>query len=165
MKRLELPADLCTGIQGIDEQHREMFSRGNGVLFPESGKLSAKDILDALAFLIKHVDKHFSDEERLMQSYNYERLEGHQKQHNRLRKDVGELYNRAKSTESVQGLASPLYYLFNDWFIYHIKEWDIDYAHFLQKHTRLDLIRIGERRSKANRGDHPADPPIVRAGP
>jgi hemerythrin len=154
MKHLELPTDLYTGIKDIDDQHRELFSRGNAVLFPIS-KLEVKDVLDSLAFLVKYVDKHFSDEELLMRSYDYERLEGHQTQHNRLRKDVGELYHRAKSTESVKGLASPLYYLFSDWFIYHIKEWDIDYAHFLQKHSRLDLISIGK-------GDYPATHGHVR---
>lgn len=162
MNRLELPAELYTGIKDIDAQHRELFSRANAVLFPESGRLEVKDILDSLAFLIKYVDRHFYDEERLMQAYDYPRLESHQKQHQRLRQDVGELYRRAKRTNSIQDLASPLHYLFSDWYIYHIKEWDIAYAQFLQKFSRLDLIRIGERREKANRGDRPAAPGIVR---
>jgi hemerythrin-like metal-binding protein len=145
MDYLALPEELFTGIKGIDDQHYELFYRANKVLFPDTDQLGANDIFDSLAFLIKYVNKHFYDEERLMEFYKYERLENHQKQHERLRKEVDDLYRKGRNDASVQGLASSLHYLFSDWYIYHIKEWDLDYARFLQKHIKLELISIGSQ--------------------
>jgi len=142
MEHLKLTEDLLTGITEIDKQHRELFARGNAVLFPETGKMAPEDVISALEFLLQYVDEHFSAEERLMKHYEYERLEGHRKQHQRLRKDFEEIYRRSKKTDSVRGLESELYYLFSDWYVYHIMQWDQPYAVFLQKSTKLDSIMI-----------------------
>ena len=142
MERLELTKDLLTGITAIDEQHRELFSRGNAVLFPEEDRMGIRDILDSLNFLIKYVNRHFFAEERLMKTYDYPRREGHEAQHLRLCRDVDKLYREARGTNSVDGMASALHYLFSDWFVYHIKEWDQHYVQFLQQHTKLGSIKI-----------------------
>ena len=142
MERLELTKDLFTGIEEIDNQHRELFARGNAVLFPEGGKANAKDVVNTLAFLMLYVDEHFSAEERMMKYYKYDRLDGHRKQHQRLRKDVEDLYRRTKKEGTIKGLTSELYYMFSDWYVYHIKEWDGAYAAFLQKRTKLASVSI-----------------------
>ncbi|MCF6290298.1 MAG: hemerythrin family protein [Desulfobacterales bacterium] len=142
MERLQLTEDLLTGIEEIDNQHRELFARGNAVLFPEGGKENVRDIVNALAFLMLYVDEHFAAEERMMKLYKYDRLEGHRKQHQRLRKDVEALYRRTKEEGTIKGLASELYYLFGDWYVYHIKEWDRAYAAFLQKRIKLASVLI-----------------------
>jgi len=152
MERLELTDDLVTGIYEIDNQHRELFARGNAVLFPESGKASVEDVIDALAFLIHYVIEHFADEERLMRYYGYDRLEGHRNQHRRLRQDVEDLYARTSSAGTIMGLDSELYYMFRDWYIYHIKEWDQAYAGFLRKRLELDKIHIPGPRDMADGG-------------
>lgn len=142
MKRLELTDDMLTGITEIDNQHRELFALGNAVLFPAEGKATKNNIITALLFLINYVDVHFSAEERLMKYYGYNRLNGHQKQHQRLRTEVVELYRRAMNTNTFDGLLSELQYLFGDWYVYHIKEWDQAYAVFLQSRADHDLINI-----------------------
>ncbi len=142
MERLQLTDDLVTGIYEIDNQHRELFARGNAVLFPEAGKASVEDVIDALAFLIHYVDEHFTAEERLMKYYEYDRLQAHRNQHGRLRRDVEGLYQRTNNAGTLKGLESELYYMFKDWYIYHIKEWDHAYAGFLQKQVKLDTIKI-----------------------
>ena len=142
MERLHLTDDLVTGIYEIDNQHRELFARGNAVLFPEAGNASVEDVIDALAFLIHYVDEHFAAEERLMKHYEYDRLQAHRNQHERLRRDVEGLYNRTSKAGTLKGLENELYYLFTDWYIYHIKEWDHAYAGFLQKQVKLETIKI-----------------------
>jgi len=142
MERLKFTDDLLTGIEEIDNQHRVLFEKGNAVLFPETGKLGAKFILEGLEFLMQNVDEHFSAEERLMKYYGYAKLEGHKKQHQRLRSEVVGLFSKAKQTDSVESLASELYFLVIDWYIYHIKEWDKDYAISLKKYIKLDEIII-----------------------
>ncbi len=142
MERLQLTEDLLTGIEEIDNQHRELFARGNAVLFPKGGKVNARDVINALAFLMLYVDEHFAAEERLMRHYKYDRLDSHRKQHQRLRKDVEALYRRTKEEGTLKGLASELYYLFSDWYVYHIREWDGAYAAFLQKRVKLASVMI-----------------------
>lgn len=146
MKRFELTDDLLTGIKEIDNQHHQLLAKGNAILFPETGKLKGKDILDGLKFLIRYVDEHFSTEERLMKYFEYPKREGHKKQHQRLRREVEELYNRGKKADPVTDLASEIHYLFCDWFNYHIREWDKGYAAFLGEQDDLDLdsIKISE---------------------
>jgi len=133
MKRLELTGDLSTGIKEIDKQHRELLARGNAVLFPETGTSSDRDILEALDFLVKYVNTHFDAEELLMASYGFDRLESHRKQHQRLRREVEGLADRAKQQNSAKGLAGELYYLLHDWFIYHVNEWDKAMAAYISK--------------------------------
>jgi len=142
MERLKFTDDLLTGIEEIDNQHQVLFEKGNAVLFPENGKLGAEFILEGLEFLMQNVDEHFSAEERLMEYYGYAKLEGHKKQHQRLRNEVVKLFSKAKQTDSVETLASELFFLVHDWYIYHIKEWDKGYAVFLKKYIKPDDIII-----------------------
>jgi len=133
MKRLEFTDDLMTGLEEIDNQHRELLARGNKVLFPETGATADRDILDALDFLVSYVNKHFDAEELLMECYNFDRLEGHRKQHQRLRREVEGLSEKAKQEGSFKELANELHYLLHDWYIYHIKEWDKAMAVYTSK--------------------------------
>lgn len=136
MKRLELTDDLATGIKEIDKQHRELLAMGNAVLFPETGTSSDRDILGALDFLVKYVNSHFDAEELLMESYGFDRLESHRKQHQRLRGEVEGLADRAQQQSSIKGLASELHYLLHDWFIYHINDWDKAMAAYISKNIQ-----------------------------
>jgi len=136
MKRLELTDDLLTGVKEIDKQHHELLARGNAVLFPETGTSSDRDIIEALEFLVKYVNSHFDAEELLMESYGFDRLESHRKQHQRLRREVEGLAARAQQQSSIKGLAGELYYLLHDWFIYHINEWDKAMAAYTHKNIK-----------------------------
>ena len=71
-----------------------------------------------------------------MESYGFDRLEGHRKQHQRLRREVEGLADRAQQQSSVRGLASELYYLLHDWFIYHINDWDKAMAAYISKNIQ-----------------------------
>ena len=142
MKHLQLTDDILTGIEEIDNQHRELLAKGNAVLFPATGRLETKDILNELEFLIQYVDEHFSDEERLMEYYGYEKVLGHKKQHQRIRREVEGLFRKVKQTDSVESLASELYFLLSDWATYHINEWDKGYAAFLHERVKHEDIII-----------------------
>lgn len=133
MKRLEFTDDLLTGIKEIDNQHRQLLAMGNAVLFPESGTTQDKEILAALDFLVSYVNSHFEAEELLMECNGYDRLENHRKQHERLRREVEQLASRAKQLNSDKRLAGELYYLLQDWYNYHIREWDKAMAIYTNK--------------------------------
>ena len=142
MKRLELTKELMTGIEEVDNQHRELFDRGNAVLFQESGEMTIDETLSTLAYLMRYIDEHFSAEERIMEYYEYDGLRRHQKQHEIIRDDVKEIHLGLQEKRTVKGLETELYDLFTDWFTYHIMTWDLEYSLFLKKHFNLASIKI-----------------------
>jgi hemerythrin-like metal-binding protein len=131
MKRLELTADLKTGIDAIDKQHQELFSWANAVSADDI-VADEKKLKEALSNLDRYVVEHFRTEEEAMKNYNYDRLEKHQAQHHRLMREVSDLYRRLYREEASKGLMVELQYMFADWFNLHIKEWDKHFATFLK---------------------------------
>jgi len=136
MKRLELTADLLTGIDEIDNQHSKLFDMGNSVLFPDTAEPSTREFAEALVFLARYVNYHFLAEEDGMERYSYDRLESHQKQHHRLREDIKDLIKRAKNEGPTKHLKLKFHYMFSDWFTYHIKHTDRAFAEFIKDQNR-----------------------------
>jgi hemerythrin len=131
MKRLELTADLETGFEAIDKQHRELFSWANAL--SKDDVLTDENILkEALNNLDSYVVYHFRTEEEAMDTYSYDQLKKHRAQHHRLMSEVGQLYGRVRREGASKGLLAELQYMFADWFNLHIKEWDKPLATFLK---------------------------------
>ena len=143
MKRLELTDDLKTGIDTIDNQHRELFSWANAVS-DDDVVADEKKLNEALSNLDRYVDYHFRTEEQAMNTYKYDRLEKHKAQHNRLVREVAELYGRLKREGASKGLMVELQYMFADWFSLHIKEWDKPFATFLKRKNVWILASLAE---------------------
>ena len=131
MKPLELTDDLKTGIVDIDDQHRELFNWANEVA---SDEVMADDTKfhEAMDNLEEYVNYHFRAEEHAMNIYDYDRLEKHRAQHRRLIKEVAELFIRTKREGASKGLKVELQYMFADWIVLHIKEWDKPFAAFMK---------------------------------
>jgi len=131
MKRLELTADLETGVAAIDKQHRELFSWANA-LSENDVVADEKKLKEALDNLDSYVVYHFRTEEEAMDTYSYDRLKKHREQHHRLMSEVGQLYGRVKREGASKGLLAELQYILADWFNLHIMEWDKPLATFLK---------------------------------
>jgi len=131
MKKFEFTDDLITGIDDIDNQHRQLFKWANEAssdeVMADKGKLRM-----ALDNLEDYVNHHFRAEEYAMNIYDYDRLEKHGSQHRRLTREVGELYNRSKREGASKGLKIELQDMFADWIVLHIKEWDKPFAAFMK---------------------------------
>lgn len=131
MKPIELTDDMITGIDDIDDQHRELFKWANEIA---SGEMMEDDgkFLVALDNLGEYVYNHFRAEEYAMERYDFDGLDKHQGQHRRLYKEVNELIERFKYEGPSKGLKVELQYLVTDWYILHIKEWDKPFADFMR---------------------------------
>jgi hemerythrin len=128
---IELTEDLKTGIDDIDDQHRQLFKWANEII---SDEMLADDsnLLQALNNLEDYVYNHFRAEEYAMEKYDFNGLEKHKIQHSRLSKEVGDLFNRFKRDGASKGLMAELQYLVSDWYVLHIKEWDKPFANFMR---------------------------------
>jgi hemerythrin len=131
MKPFELTADLLTGIEKIDNQHRKLISWANFLAFDDADTTAHK-VTETLDNLQSYVVYHFRTEEEAMDRYDYDQLNKHKNQHIRLMNEVAELFSRAKGKDTDQGTLAELQYMLTDWIQLHIKEWDQPFAAFLK---------------------------------
>jgi len=131
VKLFELTANLQTGIEKIDNQHRKLISWANFLTFDDADTTAHK-VTETLDNLQSYVVYHFRTEEEAMDRYDYGKLEKHKKQHTRLMNEVAELFSRAKGKDTDQGTLAELQYMLTDWIQHHIIEWDQPFAAFLK---------------------------------
>ncbi len=92
-----------SGSADIDDDHRELFARANGLLgLAFAVPLDQEALQAALDAFLSHVEAHFSFEESLLEAKGYRGLEGHRRLHR-------ELLDRAKGLRSAasEGGLSP----------------------------------------------------------
>jgi len=123
---------LETGVDTIDEQHKELVVRVNRLLEAcqqGKGKLIMAGLLN---FLAEYATKHFAEEEKYMLDYNYPDYDMHKMQHEKFISDFGVLKNKF----DVQGAGINLVLVTNrtivDWLINHINNTDKNLGVFLK---------------------------------
>jgi hemerythrin-like metal-binding protein len=131
MKPLELTDDLLTGIEDIDDQHQHLFKIAN-IITSDEESLDEGQFHATLDNLADYVNDHFRAEEYAMDKYGFDGLEKHKNQHSRLNKEVTNLFNRFKREGASKGLRVELQYMVSDWYILHIKEWDMPFAKYMK---------------------------------
>ncbi|MGN0505257.1 MAG: bacteriohemerythrin [Lachnospiraceae bacterium] len=124
----ELKPEYMTGIDLIDEEHRQLFEYANQVyeLLQEEFMSDKYDnIADILQKLRDYTKQHFSDEEAYMESIGYKRIFSQKVQHqefiNHLEK--WNLYDIDGSENQDAVIAEMLEFL-TDWLVHHIMEQD-----------------------------------------
>ena len=132
---LEWSASLATGIDEIDEQHRELFRCVARIRdATESGVES--DAAPAIAFLRDYVGMHFEAEERYMAARSFPGLARHREEHALLLEAVVEIENdhrlRGPSANSLVRLERFL----SDWLRTHIAVTDLAMARFVRRARR-----------------------------
>ena len=83
--QIEWSSDLATGVDAIDEQHRELFRRLNELLGACMRREGAERVVETLTFLTEYVVTHFQDEETLMRQVAYSGYAEHASAHREFR--------------------------------------------------------------------------------
>jgi hemerythrin-like metal-binding protein len=127
-------ANLATGINEIDSQHKELFTKINNLIDAMSKGEGKKVIEDVFKFLTEYCKVHFYTEEGLMTSKSYPDFASHKQLHNGFMTKLAELKKRV-DTEGVNSTivieAQPLLV---DWWYNHINKIDKVLGEFLKKH-------------------------------
>lgn len=130
---IEWNNNLLTGVEEIDNQHKELFSRFNSLLTACNEGKGRDEVLRLLLFLDDYIKSHFAAEERLQLRHNYPGYDAHKAQHTRFIEDV----DRLESQFRIEGATLPLVIQTNQtlvaWLIQHISRIDMEFAAFLQK--------------------------------
>jgi hemerythrin len=101
--RIEFDPVLLTGIDEIDDQHRELFSRIGQLLEASRNRRSREEVVRLLEFLGEYVIEHFAAEERIMATQGYPRMDGHRAEHVQFIKEL-EILRQELKTEGPTNL-------------------------------------------------------------
>jgi hemerythrin len=128
---IEWQEDLATGIEGIDNQHREIFARFALFSTACSDGQASEEMLRLLDFLADYTAVHFREEQQAMADAEYPQLAEQEKAHG------GFLAEFARLRELVEGNDPSLEAILNGkrtmvrWLINHISHMDKAFADFL----------------------------------
>jgi hemerythrin len=123
---ITLTKDLETGINRIDDQHRELINIINQ-LSEMATKGIDKDIIEqTLENLGAYIGKHFGDEEELQKKCNYPNYDAHKTQHDDFVKEYLHLKSEFndKSCEHIDFTLKLLKFIVQ-WLVKHIKGSDV----------------------------------------
>ena len=142
ISRVEWDTSLETGIDVVDEQHRQYFVLLNNYLekaseAPHDGD-EFFDLLEKFDFLRQYAREHFSTEESLMQETGFPGYEAHRWEHRYFEHHVGELFERLKAGGFSAELAHDVNYYIIEWFVEHIRQVDMELVEFLHEKSSAD---------------------------
>jgi diguanylate cyclase (GGDEF)-like protein/hemerythrin-like metal-binding protein len=134
----------------IDREHRELFELANILIDASFARGSAPAQFDvALDDLLAHIERHFVDEEALLEQRGYEKLSGHRKAHAHLLKRGYDL--KAAVQAGQFNLGNVVNLLANDIVARHIFAADRDFFPLFRKGehvTSTSILIRGDSRSE-----------------
>jgi len=125
--------ELSTSVDEIDNQHKELIQRVDGLLTALAQGKERPEIAKIIQFLSDYVVFHFGNEERYMKQYGYQNATQHLAQHAQFVKTFGRLKDRLLMEGIGPELAEDARQLVVDWLINHIKYSDRALGLFLKR--------------------------------
>jgi len=128
----EWTSDISVGNDKIDQQHQRLLGQVNILLsYIVSGEKN-EIVIEAVSFLDRYINEHFTYEEQYMMEHKYPDIENHIKHH----KDFIEHYNnfkkRLNAGISKETLALEIENYIGNWWLEHIGHEDKKYAEFIK---------------------------------
>jgi hemerythrin len=133
MAILEWNKSLETGIDVIDEQHKELFRRIDSLELAMYNGRAVTELRSLLEYLESYVIEHFHDEEELMLQINYPNFASHVKEHNDFRNSINNLLADCKGKGIDSYLAINVDKQMRKWLEHHIMKIDMTIVPFINK--------------------------------
>lgn len=133
---------LATGIDKVDEQHKELIKRTNNLLEHMRQGLGHEEIMKTVQFLSSYVVEHFTDEESVMKTYNYPVFKEHKKQHDDFIKSVEVLAKKMENEKFLNSLILEVNRSICDWLINHILKEDKVMAQYVQEQRKIKVASV-----------------------
>ncbi len=131
MVNIEWNDSLETGVEIIDDQHKEIFSRVD-TLVNLSEEKKKKEIEKMLRFLGGYVVEHFSAEEEYMIDFNYPEYDFHKEEHMQFLKSYKVLMKEYKKKGATPAMINDTQNKVISWLYDHIMRTDKNLAAFLK---------------------------------
>lgn len=125
--------DLATGVNRIDEQHRELFRRIN-ILFDACNQGKGKGEIDGVVkFLEDYVETHFSEEEKYMKQYSFSAYSHHKARHLEFIQKFSGIKKKLHSEGPGLVVVLTIDHLLIDWLKEHIRKLYRELGDFLKE--------------------------------
>lgn len=135
MHRFELTPELETGNLDIDAHHHTLFSMANEILFSEDLVASPLLFQRAVTFLVSYLEYHFASEELVMLQRSYNRRRFHAAFHDHIRREAADIAARMSRGAHVEETRQAIFFMLEDWSVYHVAEADRQLAEYLSEAT------------------------------
>jgi hemerythrin len=116
---------MATGVEKVDEQHRELFDRINKLHAACLGGMGRTELLKMLTFLGDYVKTHFADEEEEMRRLHCPAADQNKAAHAQFLTDFGMLLDTVKSDGVSTGAIVKLQKMLGDWLRNHVCTIDV----------------------------------------
>lgn len=130
MAIFEWDDSIALGIPAIDKQHKVLFGWVNSLDEAIAGGEGPEKVGDMIVNLITYVTVHFSEEERLMLSFNYPYLASHRSEHDQF---VSKLQEIQVSFIAGNDMSASVLDFMVKWLVSHIKGTDQGYSRFIHE--------------------------------
>jgi hemerythrin len=128
---IEWRANLETGNETIDNQHKELFSRFNRLLEACNRGKGKEEVGNLLSFLSDYVKSHFAAEEQLQVRHDYPHYKDHKKMHDEFIVSLKNVHDEFNSEGAGIAVVIQTNKIILDWLIKHISGTDKELATFL----------------------------------
>ena len=127
--------DLAVGVDIIDEQHQELFSRINQLLDACNLGKGKEEVGALINFLEDYVKTHFRDEEELQRKHKYPEYDNHKNLHNKFIDEVTSLKIRLNESGTSLLLIIDINRKVVDWLVNHIGKMDKELGKYIKAQT------------------------------
>ncbi len=125
-------SDLATGVDEIDNQHKELFTRINNLLAACKKGEGKKEVAKVIGFLEDYVIEHFSEEEGHMNNRNYPEYSRHKGEHLIFMENFAKLKNQFETDGPGVHVVVSTNRMVVDWLLNHIRKEDKALGAFLR---------------------------------
>ena len=123
---------LETGIGWQDSQHKELYLKLGSMVEKMRDGGGREEMDKLLRFLSAYTVDHFSDEEKYMDMFNYERYFAHRMEHKEFKSKLFHIKRCFEAYDTHLMLVAELYHLLADWMRCHIDKSDKTLGAFLK---------------------------------
>ncbi|MBF0560239.1 MAG: bacteriohemerythrin, partial [Nitrospirae bacterium] len=124
---------LSSGIEEIDNQHKEMIALIRKLFVTVDRKESVQQVGMAADFLRDYIIKHFQLEERFMETYNYHSRDNHKEQHQKFIEDFEAFQTRFYESIADYRITLEIKGWLYNWLVKHIAITDKELGKFLKQ--------------------------------
>jgi hemerythrin len=122
---------LSVGVEQFDKEHKQLIYFINELNTALKIGSSAKTMENTLVQLVKYTEVHFNHEQDYMRLFDYPDFDGHLKEHEDLKGQVTDFYNKLQSGKTTFSLT--LLTFLKEWLTNHIMGTDMKYKDFFIK--------------------------------
>lgn len=132
MPMIEWNSRLATGIDEIDDQHKELFNRVNLLMEACNVGKGREEVTRLLQFLSAYVRIHFESEEQIQMESGYPDYEEHKQAHRKFTQDIERLTHQFENEGANLVLVIETNQMVAAWLTNHISKKDRSLADYIR---------------------------------